>query len=232
MSNVLILGSGGREHAFAYKFYNDPLVSEVFCSPGNGGTDSIAKNVLLDLTNHNEIIEFVKNNNIDLTVVGPENPLADGIVDSFKKFNLTIFGPDAFCAQLESSKVFARDIMAEYNIPHPNYYACKNKEEAIKARNILGLPIVLKADGLAAGKGVIICNTESEFNNRLDHMYEKNTFGEASRLVSVEECLVGEELSIFAVCDGKNYKILNTAQDHKRAFDNDLGYYHMQNTTF
>ncbi len=220
---VLVLGSGGREHAFVYKFHNDPLVSEIFCSPGNGGTGLIAKNILLDLDNHNEIMSFVKDNNIDLTVVGPENPLADGIVDSFRKSNLIIFGPDAFCAQLESSKIFARDIMSEYNIPHPKYYACSNKQEAMEAKNTLGLPIVLKADGLAAGKGVIICNTESEFDDGLKHMYEKNTFGEASKLVSVEECLIGEELSVFAVCEGKNYKILNTAQDHKRVFDNDLG---------
>ena len=220
---VLVLGSGGREHAFVYKFHNDPLVSEVFCSPGNGGTGLIATNIPLDLNNHDEVIGFVKKNNIDLTVVGPEDPLAAGIVDSFHKHNLYVFGPDAFCAQLESSKVFARDIMAEYNIPHPKYFACKSREEAIKAREVLGLPIVLKADGLAAGKGVIICNNESEFNEGLDHMFEKNTFGEASNLVSVEECLIGEELSVFAVCDGKDFKVLNTAQDHKRIFDGDLG---------
>ena len=220
---VLVLGSGGREHAFVYKFYNDPLVSEIFCSPGNGGTGLIAKNISLDLKNHDEVIAFVKDNNIDLTVVGPEDPLAAGIVDAFKGEGLHVFGPDAYCSQLESSKVFARDVMAEYNIPHPKYYACKNREEAIEAKNILGLPIVLKADGLAAGKGVIICNDESDFQDGLNHMYDKNTFGEASKLVSVEECLVGEELSVFAVCDGKNYKVLNTAQDHKRAFNGDLG---------
>ena len=220
---VLVLGSGGREHAFVYKFYNDPLVSEVFCSPGNGGTGLMAKNISLDLNNHDEVITFVKDNSIDLTVVGPEDPLAAGIVDAFKEQRLHVFGPDAYCSQLESSKVFARDIMAEYNIPHPKYYACKNRKEAIEAKNVLGLPIVLKADGLAAGKGVIICNDESEFEDGLNHMYDKNTFGDASKLVSVEECLVGEELSVFAVCDGKNYKVLNTAQDHKRAFDGDLG---------
>ena len=177
---VLVLGSGGREHAFVYKFCNDPLVLEVFCSPGNGGTSLIAKNISLDLNNHNEIIKFVQDNNIDLTVVGPENPLADGIVDSFKKYHLTIFGPDAFCAQLESSKVFARDIMAEYNIPHPKYYACKNKQEAIEAKNILGLPIVLKADGLAAGKGVIICESKSEAQTAINDMMVQNKFGNAA----------------------------------------------------
>ena len=220
---VLVLGSGGREHAFVYKLHNDPLVSEVFCSPGNGGTGLMATNIPLDLNNHDELITFVKQNNIDLTIVGPEDPLASGIVDIFNKHGLYIFGPDAFCSQLESSKIFARDIMAEYNIPHPKYYACKNKEEAIIAKNILGFPIVLKADGLAAGKGVIICDNELEFLDGLAHMYEKNTFGNASSLVSIEECLIGEELSIFVVCDGEEYKILNTAQDHKRAFDGDLG---------
>ena len=220
---VLVLGSGGREHAFVYKFHTDPLISEVFCSPGNGGTGLIANNIALDLNNHDEVIQFVQENGIDLTIVGPEDLLASGIVDAFKKYNLNIFGPDAFCAKLESSKIFARNVMMEYDIPHPKYYACKNKEEAIEAKNILGLPIVLKADGLAAGKGVIICNNEAEFEDGLNHMYEKNTFGKASNLVSIEECLIGEELSVFAVCDGKDYKILNTAQDHKRAFDNDLG---------
>ena len=220
---VLVLGSGGREHAFVHKLHNDPLVSEIFCSPGNGGTSLIANNISLDLNNHNEVITFVKRNNIDLTIVGPEDPLASGIVDSFKDNDLHIFGPDAFCSQLESSKVFARDIMAEYDIPHPKYYACKNRQEALEAKKVLGLPIVLKADGLAAGKGVIICDNESEFEDGLNHMYEKNTFGEASNLVSVEECLIGEELSVFAVCDGRNYKVLNTAQDHKRVFDGDLG---------
>ena len=133
---VLVLGSGGREHAFAYKLHTDPLVSEVFCSPGNGGTSSIANNISLDLNNHNEVMQFVQDNEIDLTIVGPEDPLASGIVDAFRKYNLNIFGPDAFCAQLESSKIFARDVMAEYNIPHPKYFGCKNREEAMRAKKV------------------------------------------------------------------------------------------------
>jgi phosphoribosylamine--glycine ligase len=155
--------------------------------------------------------------------VGPEGPLADGIVDSFHNEGLAIFGPDKYASQLESSKLFARDMMAEYNVPSPKYYACKNREEAELVKVKLELPLVLKADGLAAGKGVIVCTSESEYEVGLTTMFDNNAFGDAGAKVSVEDCLIGEELSVFAVCDGDNYVILNTAQDHKRAFDGDIG---------
>ena len=222
-ARILILGSGGREHAFAWSFANDENVAKIYCSPGNGGTGKIAENVTLDFSNHEMVMEFVKNNDIDLTIVGPEAPLADGIVDSFKKIGLSIFGPDKYASQLESSKLFARDMMADYNIPIPRYYACKKRSEVDSVKVKLELPLVLKADGLAAGKGVIVCTTESEYEAGLVAMFDENVFGDAGTKISVEECLIGEELSVFAVCDGEDYIILNTAQDHKRAYDGDKG---------
>lgn len=223
MENVLVLGGGGREHAFVWALNKDENVSKIYCAPGNGGTASISENIKLDVSNHNEVVSFVKNNNIGLTIVGPEAPLSEGIVNTFKSEGLPIFGPDKFASQLESSKLFARDIMKKYNIPHPEYYSCNTRDKAERVKEVLELPIVLKADGLAAGKGVIVCHTENEFEDALKAMYDDATFGDAGNEVSVEKCLIGEELSVFAVCDGNNFVILNSAQDHKRALDNDLG---------
>ena len=220
---VMVIGSGGRECAFAWKLNKDNEVGQVYCAPGNGGTSAFAINIDCNINNNNEILEQVIKYEIDLVLVGPEAPLANGIVDFLKTNHINVFGPDKYSAQLESSKLFARDVMAEYNIPQPKYKKCTSVEEVLKVKNDWGLPIVIKADGLAAGKGVIICEDENSFKNALDLMFEKSGFGDASKSVSVEECLFGEELSIFAVCDGQDYKILNTAQDHKRAYDNDLG---------
>ena len=153
MSNkrVLVIGSGGREYAFAWKFSKDSEVDKVYCAPGNGGTSQVAENINLNLSNQQEVVRIVKKKNIDLTVVGPENPLAAGIVDIFKAEGLRIFGPDAYCSQLESSKLFARNLKAENNIPHPDYYSCNTRDDAESLKTILGLPLVLKADGLAGG---------------------------------------------------------------------------------
>jgi len=160
---------------------------------------------------------------IDFTVVGPETPLAGGIVDTFRKAGLRIFGPDAYGAQLESSKLFARNLMAENKIPQPSFYSCNTREEVESLKDILELPLVLKADGLAAGKGVIVCQKEEEFETALRTIFDEGAFGNAADRVSLERCLYGEELSVFAVCDGENFKILNSAQDHKRAYDGDKG---------
>ena len=220
---VLILGSGGREHALAWVFVNDDNVSKVYCAPGNGGTSKIAENITINLANLQEVLRLAQEKNIDLTVVGPENPLASGIVDLFRNEGLRIFGPDKYGAQLESSKLFARNLMAEKNISQPAFYSCNTREEVESLKGILELPLVLKADGLAAGKGVIVCETNDEFEQALKTIFEDGEFGDAARRISLERCLVGEELSVFAVCDGENFKILNTAQDHKRAFDDDKG---------
>ncbi|MAR15001.1 MAG: phosphoribosylamine--glycine ligase [Candidatus Marinimicrobia bacterium] len=221
--NILILGSGGREYAFVWKLYQDKNVEKVFCSPGNAGTSKIAENISLSLNDHQGILDFVNDKNIDLTIVGPEGPLDSGIVDFFKLHDKKIFGPDKAGAKLESSKIYARDIMKKYDIPHPKYISCSNRLEVEDAKSILGFPIVLKADGLAAGKGVIICNNEQEFTDALSIFFDDKNFGKASEKISVEECIAGPEISIFTVCNGSNYIILNNAQDHKRVFDGDLG---------
>ena len=223
MYNILILGSGGREHAIAWSIYNDKRINKLFCAPGNAGTISISENIDLNIMNNDDIYLFVKQNNIDLIIVGPEQPLENGIVDFFEEKNIKIFGPSKYASQLETSKLFARNMMEKYNIPQPAFFECTSEEEILSVKGKLGLPLVLKADGLAAGKGVIICNNDNDLHNAIDDMINNRKFGRASAKVSVEECLRGEELSVFAICDGENYKIINSAQDHKRAYDNDKG---------
>ena len=223
MYNILILGSGGREHAIAWSIYNDKRINKLFCAPGNAGTISISENIDLNIMNNDDIYLFVKQNNIDLIIVGPEQPLENGIVDFFEEKNIKIFGPSQYASQLETSKLFARNMMEKYNIPQPAFFECSSEEEILSVKGKLGLPLVLKADGLAAGKGVIICNNDNDLHNAIDDMINNRKFGRASAKVSVEECLRGEELSVFAICDGENYKIINSAQDHKRAYDNDKG---------
>ena len=220
---VLVLGSGGREHALVWAFAKDDNVSKVYCAPGNGGTGEIAENITVNLANLQEVLRLAQEKKIDFTVVGPETPLAGGIVDSFRKAGLRIFGPDAYGAQLESSKLFARNLMAENKIPQPSFYSCNTREEVESLKEILELPLVLKADGLAAGKGVIVCQKEEEFETALRTIFDDGAFGNAADRVSLERCLYGEELSVFAVCDGENFTILNSAQDHKRAYDGDKG---------
>ena len=220
---VLVIGSGGREYAFAWKLFNDDEVSKVFCVPGNGGTESFARNIDIDITDFPAILDLIKKEKIDLTLIGPEGPLTEGIVDFLDKNDIRVFGPDKYASKLEGSKIFAREIMDEYNIPQPRYEKCSSADEVRDVKKQWGLPLVIKADGLAAGKGVIICDTDTLFEDAIEMMFDNKQFGEASNNVSVEECLYGEELSVFAVCDGENYRILNTAQDHKRAYDNDRG---------
>ena len=223
MSNVLVLGSGGREHAIVWSLKNDENVDKVFCAPGNGGTMMHAQNLDVDINDNKDILRIIKNNNIDFTIIGPENPLDNGIVDFLNENGCKVFGPSKYASKLESSKIFARRFMDKYNIPQPCFFECKNEEEVISVATKLGFPIVLKADGLAAGKGVIICYNQRDLDEALDIMFKDRKFGSAANRISVEECLKGQELSIFVVTDGGNYKILNSAQDHKRIFDNDEG---------
>ena len=223
MKNILIIGSGGREHALAWKLSQDKKVREVYCMPGNGGTRKVAINVNHDINDFEEIYNYVIKNKIDMVIVGPEAPLDRGIVDFFNNKKIKIFGPTQFASQLECSKLFARKFMHQNNIPQPKYYECSNIDSSYKIKEELGLPLVLKADGLAAGKGVLICNSDSEFEDGVKAMFTDKRFGLASSKISIEECLIGEELSVFAVCDGKNFKIIGDAQDHKRIFDNDQG---------
>ena len=223
MYNILILGSGGREHAIAWSIHHDERISNLYCSPGNAGTKLISNNIDLDILNNDDINLFVQKNNINLIIVGPEQPLENGVVDYFEKKGVKIFGPSKFASQLESSKLFARNIMEKYNIPQPAFFESQTEEDILSVEGKLGLPLVLKADGLAAGKGVIICNDKSELFSAIDDMVDGKKFGKASLKISVEECLRGEELSVFAICDGEHYKIINSAQDHKRIYDNDKG---------
>jgi len=223
MYNILLLGSGGREHSIAWALSKDKNIENLYCAPGNAGTSLISKNISLDILNNQELYDFAKDNNINLIIVGPEQPLENGIIDYFNKKNIKIFGPNKYAAQLETSKLFARYIMEEYNIPQPAFFECKSEEDIMSLRNQLGFPMVLKADGLAAGKGVIICNNNKDLNSAIDDMISNKKFGVASSKISVEECLKGEELSVFAICDGEGYKIINSAQDHKRVYDDDKG---------
>ena len=223
MNNVLLIGSGGREHAIAWSIYNDNNIENLYCAPGNAGTLNIANNVSLNIMNNDEILSFVTEKNIDFIIVGPEQPLENGIVDFFNERNIKIFGPTQYASQLETSKLFARNLMEEYNIPQPAFFECKSEEEVVSIKNKIGYPIVLKADGLAAGKGVIICNNDDELFSATEIMINKKKFGNAASKISVEECIKGEELSVFAICDGENYQFINSAQDHKRIFNDDKG---------
>jgi len=221
--NVLLIGSGGREHAIANSIFDDKKMNKLFCAPGNAGTRDIAENVILNIMDNNEIYDFVKKQKIDFIIVGPEQPLENGIVDYFKNKDIKVFGPCSYAAQLETSKLFARNIMEEYEIPQPAFFECSNQDQILEIRDKIGLPLVLKADGLAAGKGVIICRNDADLENAIEVMLNQKKFGSASDKISVEECLIGEELSVFAVCDGLNFKFINSAQDHKRIYDNDKG---------
>ena len=223
MNNILVLGSGGREHSIVWSLSKEDSISNIFCAPGNAGTLTHGENLSVDINDNQDILRIINDNNIDCTIVGPENPLENGIVDFLKSKGHKVFGPSQYAAQLECSKLFARKFMEKYNIPQPSFFECRNEEDVISVVGKMGFPLVLKVDGLAAGKGVIICYNQQELDNALDIMFMDKKFGDAANRLSVEECLKGEELSIFVVTDGENYKILNSAQDHKRIFDNDKG---------
>jgi phosphoribosylamine--glycine ligase len=221
---ALIIGSGGREHALAWKIAQASNVKKVYVAPGNGGTACESNKIEnISLSDFNDLIEFAKNNAVDLTIVGPELPLSQGIVDLFKEHNLKIFGPSKQAAQLESSKDFAKSFMNKHGIPTANYETFTDITLAHKYIEKNGAPIVIKADGLAAGKGVIIALTEEEAYQAIDSMLSQNKFGDAGARVVIEEFLDGEEASFIAICDGENVLPLASSQDHKRLQDNDNG---------
>ena len=199
MDNVLVLGSGGREHSIVWSLSNEQSISNIFCAPGNAGTLSKAKNLSVDLNNNDDILRIIEDNNIDYTIVGPENPLDNGIVDFLESKGHKVFGPSQYASQLECSKLFARLFMEKFSIPQPSFFECNNEEEVISVVGQMGLPVVLKADGLAAGKGVIICYNQSELDDALDIMFMNKKFGDAAKKLSVEECLKGEELSLIHI---------------------------------
>lgn len=223
--NLLIIGTGGREHALAWQCAKDPKVTAVYVATGNAGTalEPTLKNVDLDVKNHATIIEFCQNNAIAFVIVGPEAPLVAGIVDDLQKAGIKAWGPTAYCAQLEGSKAFAKDFMIQHNIPTAKYQTFSDTEQAIAYVKAEGAPIVIKADGLAAGKGVIVALTESEAIEAINDMLSGNKFGDAGSRVVIEQCLMGEEASFICMIDGNNILPMATSQDHKRIGEGDTG---------
>jgi len=218
---ILILGSGGREYSIARAILNEKENHELFFQPGNGATNDLGTN--LNIKDYDELAAFAIQNAIELTIVGPEAPLVDGVVDIFKAKGLTIFGPSKEAAQLEGSKVYMKNFLAKYNIPTARYIETDSIEDAFKFTETLTAPIVVKADGLCGGKGVIIAQNHDEAKVAISEMLSGKSFGDAGLKVIVEEFLDGYELSMFAVCDGDDYILLQAAQDHKRLLDNDKG---------
>lgn len=219
MVNILVVGSGGREHALSWKLSQSSKVESVFTSPGNGGTEN---NIPIDVTNLDELADFAQKNNC-FTVVGPEDPLAAGIVDKFNKLNLKVFGPSQMAAQLESSKIWAKNFMKRNNIPTARFEIFDDAQKAEDYVNSLEYDVVVKADGLAAGKGVIVCNSNKEAISAIQTILVKKTFGEAGNRIIVEERIDGIEASYIALSDGEIAIPMASSQDHKRIFDNDKG---------
>lgn len=220
---VLVVGSGGREHCLAWKLAQSSLVDKLYCAPGNGGTSLLAENIDISATDINRLLKFAETEKIDLTVVGPEAPLVEGIVDRFQEKGLKIFGPSQELAQLEGSKVFAKRIMKKFGLPTADFEVFDNSQEAKKYVESKGAPIVVKADGLAAGKGVIVCNSVEEAREAIDLIMVEKKFGKAGERVVLEECLTGEEVSILIFTDGETIVPLVPSQDHKPIYDGDKG---------
>ncbi len=220
---ALIIGNGGREHALAWKISQSPLVKKIYVAPGNAGTelDSLLENI--NITDTDLLIKFAKDKNIDLTIVGPEVPLSKGIVNKFRENDLYIFGPTSEAAQLESSKDFSKKFMKKHSIPTAEFATFTNVKLAHEYINQKGSPIVIKADGLAAGKGVIVAMTNEEAHNAIDSMLSDNQFGDAGARIVIEEFLKGEEVSFIVICDGETVLPLASSQDYKRLLDNDQG---------
>ena len=220
---ILVIGGGGREHALVWKIAQSPLVTKIYCAPGNPGTAALAENLPIGVEQLDKLLAFAYENKIDLTVVGPEQPLSLGIVDLFESHDLKVFGPSQKAAFIEGSKAFSKDLMKKYNVPTAAYGVFTDQAEAEAFINRTGAPIVVKADGLAAGKGVIIAQTCDEAISAVRDMLSGNAFGSAGSRVVIEEFLTGEEASFLVITDGKNVIPLASAQDHKAVFDGDLG---------
>ncbi len=218
---VAVIGSGGREHAICKSLKKSIKVNKIYCIPGNAGTESIAKNIKIDLKDFKKIKDFILSNNIDAVMIGPEKPLVDGIVDYLENYNIKVFGPNKIASQLEGSKTFTKNLCKKYQIPTAKFGIFKNSMDTINFLKDCDLPTVIKADGLAAGKGVYICNNKEEYTIAVNEIFG-GKFGKAKKIL-VEEFLKGEEMSFFVICDGENYKNFGTAQDHKRVLEGDKG---------
>ena len=218
---VGIIGSGGREHSICLALNKSKKIKEIYCFPGNAGTSAIAKNISIDLDNFNELKDFILSNNLNLIVVGPEKPLVDGIVDFLEEYNIKVFGPNKIAAQLEGSKIFTKNLCEKYNIPTAKFGVFGDMNEAISFIEKTNYPIVVKADGLASGKGVFICKNKKDARSAIKEIFG-GKFGTTKNIL-IEEFLDGEEMSYFIISDGKTIKCFETAQDHKRVLEGDLG---------
>ena len=220
---VLIVGSGGREHAIAWSVAKSPKVDKIYCAPGNAGIAEFAECVNIKAMEFDKLVAFAKENAIDLTIIGMDDPLVGGVVDAFESEGLRVFGPRKNAAIIEGSKAFSKDLMKKYNIPTAAYENFTDPDEAIKYLETVKMPIVLKADGLALGKGVLICNTLEEAKEGVKTLMLDKQFGDAGNEIVIEEFMTGREVSVLAFCDGKTIKCMTSAQDHKRAKDGDQG---------
>ena len=219
--NIGLIGSGGREHALCQKIHGSKLIKKIICFPGNAGTAKIAKNIKADILNFREIHQLVQFHKIDLVIVGPEEPLVRGLVDYLRKKKIKVFGPDKFASRLEGSKAFMKKVCKSNNIPTADYKICKNKKDVLNFLKKSKLPLVVKADGLAAGKGVTICSSKKKVLKISEEIF-KGKFKSSKKIV-LEEFLEGEEASYFVIADKKTFKFFGTAQDHKRVKENDKG---------
>ena len=218
---IAILGNGGREHALAFSISRSNGVKKIYCIPGNAGTSEIAENISIDISNFKSIYEFLQKNYIDLVVVGPEDPLVNGVVDYLEKYNINVFGPNKISSQLEGSKIFTKNLCKKYNIPTAKFVVFENAEDSYKYIDNTKHPLVIKADNLAAGKGVYICKKKSDSYLAVKEIFD-GKFGLA-KYILFEEFLEGEEMSYFIISDGKTFKYFGSAQDHKRVEDGDRG---------
>lgn len=220
---VLIVGGGGREHAIAWKIAQSPRAEQIYCAPGNAGIAEVAECVDIGVLEFDKLVAFAKEKKIDLTIIGPDDPLAAGAADAFEEAGLRVFGPRKNAAILEASKAFSKDLMKKYNIPTAAYETFDTPEEALAYLETADMPIVLKADGLALGKGVLICNTRDEAKEGVKALMLDKQFGSAGNRIVAEEFMTGREVSVLSFVDGKTIKIMTSAQDHKRAKDGDEG---------
>ncbi len=218
---ICVIGSGGREHAICKSIYNSPKVKKIFCLPGNAGTQEVAENVDLNIDDHYALIKFLKDSKVDLVIVGPEKPLVNGISDVLENNNIKVFGPRKIPSQLEGSKTFTKEICKKYNIPTAKFGVFETIDKTLNFLKKSNFPIVIKADGLAAGKGVYISKNFQDSENAVKEIFG-GKFGNAKKIL-VEEFLKGEEMSFFVICDGNNFKVFQTAQDHKRVGEGDVG---------
>ncbi|MDA0683896.1 MAG: phosphoribosylamine--glycine ligase [Bacteroidetes bacterium] len=222
---ILIIGSGGREHAIAWSLKQSPQPTELFIAPGNGGTQALGRNVSFDVTRHEEVIGFVRRESIDFVIVGPEQPLVDGLSDALRKESIPVVGPSAAAAQLEGSKAFSKSFMSRHGIPTAAYrtFSSDQSDEALDFVREEGAPIVVKASGLAAGKGAMVCMTLAEAENAVRGLMKDDMLGDAGSTVVIESFMTGEEASLFVLTDGVDFSILAPAQDHKRIGEGDIG---------